>query len=153
MQCTPTKQETSDFLGKMSSWCLCKEHTFLAWIWFTKIKFIILLFEIWPFLYKTIRCFAGCVILRNRPLKFAIPIVLDMTGCKKCTFFVEKCLKSVRNCIHRKIMVCKKTKISNRQISYFSPLCQLQLYISQNRPVRLVSQFCWCTSNMCWHHC
>ena len=27
MWCTPTKQETSDILGKMSFWYHCKEHT------------------------------------------------------------------------------------------------------------------------------
>ena len=39
------------------------------------------------------------------------------------------------------IKVCKKTRSQNRQMSYFSPLCQIQSSISQNRPVRLVACF------------
>ena len=33
-------------------------------------------------------------------------------------------------------------------MSYFSPIYQLQLSISQNRPVRLVPQFCWIASHI-----
>ena len=64
-----------------------------------KIKFILLLFERWPCMYKTVSRFSGNVILRTRPLKFPIcvkndfeksafkvptPIVLDMTDCRRC---------------------------------------------------------------------
>ena len=34
-------------------------------------------------MYKTVSGFSGSVILRNRPLKFPIPIVLDVTDIDK----------------------------------------------------------------------
>ena len=42
----------------------------------------------------------------------------------------------------------KKPKSQNRQTSYFSPLCQLHLSISQNRPVRLVPYLLQCVTYM-----
>ena len=118
MWCTPQKQGTSDILGKMRFWCHCKGHTFS---FDNKIKFILLLFEIWPFVYKTGHCFSGSVILRNWPLNFLILIVLDMTDCRKCGFFVGKLLKNCQK-LHgsnrKYIMVHKKEKKSqNWQMS------------------------------------
>ena len=76
----------------------------------------------------------------NQSLKFPIPTVLDLTGCSKCRiFFRENVWKSVKNyigCDRRLIKV--KRKSQNRQMIYFSPLCQILLLISQNRPVQLV---------------
>ena len=58
---------------------------------------------------------------------------------------MEKCLKISQN-VHggdrKHIEVYKKQKLQNQQVSYFSPLCQLQLYISQNRLVLLVLLGC-----------
>ena len=66
-------------------------------------------------MYKTVRGFSGSVILRNRPLKFLIPIVLDMTGCRNAEFYKEKCLQ-ISQKIHggdrNHIKVGTKTKIS-----------------------------------------
>ena len=41
-------------------------------------------------MYKTVNSSSGSVILRNRPLKFPIPIVLDMTGYRNCITFYGK---------------------------------------------------------------
>ena len=46
------------------------------------------------------------------------------------------------------IRYVKKTKSQNRQTSYFSPLCQLHLFISHNRPVRLVPYLLQCVTYM-----
>ena len=94
----------------------------------------------WIFVYKTISSFPGSVILRNWPLKF--PIVLDATSCRKCRICVGKCLK-ISQKLHRcdgkhNKAIMYKIKSSKSTVSYFSPLYQLPLSISQNRPVRLV---------------
>ena len=102
---------------------------------------LFLLFEIWPLVYKTVSSFSGSVILRNRPFKFPFPIVLNLTDCRKCIIFCGKMFEN-RSELHggdrKHIKVCKTIKIS---ISNFSPLCQLQSSISQNRSVRLVPCF------------
>ena len=91
---------------------------------------------------KTVSAFSGSENLRNQPLKFHILIVLDLTGCRKCRIFCGK-LFEIINKLHggdiEHIKVCKKSQ--NWQMSCFSPLYQLQLSISQNRPVRLVPCF------------
>ena len=51
---------------------------------------LLLLLEIQPFVYKTVSSVSGGGILRNQFLKFPVPIVLDMAGCRKCRFFHEK---------------------------------------------------------------
>ena len=92
---------------------------------------ISLLFEIWLFVYKTTSSFSESVILRNQPVKFPIPLVLDLTGCKMHNFLWEKVSKSVKNymeVIEKHIKVYKKSQ--NWQMSYFSPLCQLQISVS-----------------------
>ena len=88
--------------------------------------------------------FSGSTILRNQPL-FPIPIVLDLTGCRKCQNFGGKHLK-ISQKLHggdRKHMVCKKIPkiLKFWQMSYFSLICQLQLSIPQNRLVWLVPCF------------
>ena len=63
-------------------------------------------------------------------------------------FFVENCLK-IRNymeVIENILRYVKKQKSQNQQMSYFSPLCQLHLSISQNRPVQLVACLLECMS-------
>ena len=116
----------------------------------TIIKFIRpLLFEVWSFVYKTISSFSRSVILSNHILIFFIPIIdLNMTGCIKSELFFfgggGKCLKICQK-LHggdrKHTKVCQKTKISNQQMGYFSPLYQLQSSISRNRHVRLVPCF------------
>ena len=49
----------------------------------------LLLFEILPFVFKTISDFCGSVILKNWPFMCPIPIVLDMAGCRMCRFLKE----------------------------------------------------------------
>ena len=65
-------------------------------------------------MYKTKSCFSGNVILRNRPLEFPIPVVLDMTGCRKCRMFGGDMFESSQK-LHggdrKHTKVCKKTKI------------------------------------------
>ena len=58
-------------------------------------------------------------------------------------FLWENVWKSVGNYIEviKDIKVRTKTKISNWQMSHFSPLCQFQLRVSQSKPVRLVPCF------------
>ena len=59
-------------------------------------------------------------------------------------FLYENICKSVSNymeVIEDMFKVCKKQNSQNWQMSYFKPLYQVQLSISQNRPVRLV--FCF----------
>ena len=48
----------------------------------------------------------------------------------------------------RYVKKCLKKNSQNRQMSYFSPLCQLQLSLSQDRPVLLAPLFCWSTSHL-----
>ena len=68
--------------------------------------------------------FSGSVNLRNRPLKFLITIILDMTGCRHVQNVLwQKCWK-IRNCMEviENILRCvKKQKSQNQQMSYFSP--------------------------------
>ena len=77
-------------------------------------------------MYKTLRGFSGSKILRNLPLKFPIPIVWDMTGCKNTEFLLRKCSKISKK-LHggdrRHIKVCQKKISKNQQMSNFSPLC------------------------------
>ena len=80
----------------------------------TKIRFILLLlFEIWPFVYKTY-----VLILRNWPLKFPFYIV-----------FGHDRMQEMQNVLQ------------NWEMSQIFTLRQLQLSISQNAPVRLVTCF------------
>ena len=51
---------------------------------------ILLLVEMWPYVYKTITSFSVNVILRSQPSKFSIPIVLDLKSCQKCRNFCGK---------------------------------------------------------------
>ena len=51
MCCTPTKQGTCDILGKISFWYHCKESICFD----VKIKFVLQLFEMWPFVFKTVK--------------------------------------------------------------------------------------------------
>ena len=67
--CTPTKQETSDFLDKINFWYYCKEHTFSFNLIPELSPNSCYFFEIWPFVYKIVSGFSGIVILRNWPLK------------------------------------------------------------------------------------
>ena len=76
--------------------------------------------------------FSGSVILRYQPLKFLIPIVLDITGSRKCrSYFVGKCLK-ISQKLHggdsKHIKVCTKTKKTQKLTDelFFTP-CQFQL--------------------------
>ena len=39
-------------------------------------------------MYETVSDFSGSVILRNQPLKFPFPTVLDLIGCRTCRFFL-----------------------------------------------------------------
>ena len=65
MWCTPTRQGTSDILSKWVFGIIVRS-THSALIWFdSKIMFILLLlFEIWQFVYKTVGDFSGSVILK-----------------------------------------------------------------------------------------
>ena len=81
-----------------------------------------------PALYKTVSGSSGSVILTYWPLKFPIPIFLDMTGCRKCCFFFffggGECLKLSQK-LHggdkKHIKMYKKQKTENHQMNYFSP--------------------------------
>ena len=77
---TPTKQGTSDILGIMSFWYHCKEHTF---------NFIP---KSSPYSSYFLRYnhLSGSVILRNLPLKFPIPRLFNLTGCRKYRIFCGK---------------------------------------------------------------
>ena len=77
-------------------------------------------------------------------LKVTYSYSFDLTGCRKCRIFCGKCLKMIQklHALDRKhIKACKKQKCQNQQMSHFSPLYQLQLPVSRNRPVRLVPCF------------
>ena len=64
-----------------------------------------------------------------------------MTSCRKCRFFCGKCLK-ISQKLHRADRKCIKNKnLKIDRCVVFSPLCNLQLSISQNRPVQLVPCF------------
>ena len=93
MWCTPTKQGTSDILGK-TRWVfgIIVRSTLSALIWNRNLIHTptFWLFEIWPFVYETSSSFSGSVILRNWPIKFPIPMALDMAGCRKCSIFCGK---------------------------------------------------------------
>ena len=74
---------------------------------------------------------------------------------KMQNFLWENVWKSVRNYMDviediLKYIQKTKTKSQNRQRSYFSPLCQLQLSIYQNRPVQLVP--CFVGMHHIWFH-
>ena len=77
--------------------------------------------------------------------KVSYSLVLDSKGCRKCKNFCGKIVwKSVRNYMDLKediFMYVKKQISQNRLMSHFSPPCQIQLPISQNRPVRLAPCF------------
>ena len=89
---TPTKQETSDILGKISFWYHCKEHVFgfhliqksSSYSYF--LRYDHLCIRLWCFFFF----FFEVWFWENRPLKYPIPIVLDMTGCKQCKIFCRK---------------------------------------------------------------
>ena len=93
-----------------------------GWFWHLQVpgeggslKFILpILFEIWPFVYKTISGFSESAILRNLILKFPVPVVLDMTGCRKCKFFMGNWLKMCQKS-HRGDK--KKTKQNKKRIT------------------------------------
>ena len=75
-------------------------------------------------MYKIVSDFSGSVILKISAFKISYTIVLDLTGCKKCRIFVEKCLK-VSQKLHggdrRHIKVRKKTQISkSTDASFFT---------------------------------
>ena len=62
-------------------------------------------------------------------------------------FFVGKCLK-ISQKLHggdrKHIKVCKKKqKSQNQQMSYFSPLCEIQLSIISKQACATCSLFCW----------
>ena len=69
--------------------------------------------------------------------KVPFPVVLDLSGTRKYFFFFLK----ISQKLHGGGLSNIGKKNQNRQMSYFSPLCQLQLSISKNRPVRLVPCF------------
>ena len=132
MWCTPSKQGTSDILGKMNFWYNCKEHTNKSSSnssYFLKYN------------HFCISVLSGSVIWRHQPLNFPIPNVRIWQAAENAEFFVGKCLKINQKSHGGERKHIKVHKKKNRQMSYFSPLCQLQLPISQNRHVRLVPWF------------
>ena len=102
------KQRTRDILGKMSFWFHCREHTF-SFNLIPKLSS----YSSYFFRYDHLctRHFSGSVILRNLPLKFQIPIALDLTGCRKCRIFEGKFLK-ISQKLHggdrKHVEVCKQ---------------------------------------------
>ena len=96
----------------------------------------------WPFVYKTVRDFRGSVILRNQPFKVSYSYSFGYDRWQEMQNFywknVRKLFRSYMGGERKHIKVCKRTKSQNWHISYFSPLCQLQLSISQNWPLQLV---------------
>ena len=156
MWCTPTKQGTGDILGNMSFCVIIRstlsafqyEHHFGIKLKFdTKMKFILLLFEIWTFVYDFKQFLWKCdfEILTFR-ISYSYSFGFDRLH-KNAEFFcgkvfeIMKISQKLQGGDRRHIKVRKKTKMSNWQMSYFSPLCQLQSSISQNRPVWLVPCF------------
>ena len=99
MWCTPTKQGTSDILDKMSFWYGCKEHTFRCNLIPKSCRFIfLLLFEIWPFVYKIVSSFSESVILKNFAFKVSHSYSFGFDKLQKMQIvFVENVWKSVRN--------------------------------------------------------
>ena len=106
-------------------WYHCKEHTFSFNLISKSSSYASYILR-----YDS---FSESVILRNRPLKFPIPIVLDLTGCKNAAFFffVGKCLK-IGQKLHRgdrkHKKYVKKKKSQNRQMNYFLP-CAITLIV------------------------
>ena len=70
-------------------------------------------------MYKTVSIFSGNVILRNWPLKFLVPIVLDLT--EKCLKISQKLHKGDKNILRNVKKKKKEKKIQNLQMTYFSP--------------------------------
>ena len=72
-------------------------------------------------------------------MKFSIPIVFGFDrAAENEEFLWENVGNSVKNyiaLIEDVLLYVKKQNFLNRQMNHFSPLCQLQLPISQNRPV------------------
>ena len=86
-------------------------------------------------MHKTLSSFSGGVILRNRPLKFPVPIVWDLTGCRNAEFSWGKCLK-INQKIHggdrRHIKVRKKIKIlKSTDGLFFIPMPNPIVHISK----------------------
>ena len=154
--CTPTKQGTSDILGKMSFWYHCMEHTFSFNLIPKSSSYSSYLLRYDP-VYKTVGGFSGSVILRNLPLKFPSfgydRLQMMQNFCGKMFEISQKLHGGDRN----HIKVCKKKTKQNKNLKIdrwviFHPICQLQMPISQNRPVWLVPCFVgvnhicrWCT--------
>ena len=137
------KTGTSDILDKMGFWYHRKEHTFS--------------FNVIPKSSSYSSYLLRCDNLCLRPLAvslevwlweiglkiflFLFPIFWNVTGSRKCRIFVRKCLK-ISQKLHRQVIevilryvrCVKKQKSQNQtdRVTYFSPLCQLQLsYISK----------------------
>ena len=105
-----TKLGTSDILCKLSFGIIVR-NTLSALIWYQNQVHAILTFEIRPFVYMTVSGFSGSVILRNQPLKFLIPMSLDLTDCNADFFFI--CLKiseKLHEADRKHINVWKKNK-------------------------------------------
>ena len=102
----------------------------------------------------------GSVIVRNRHLKFLIPIVWIWQAAENTDFFfffffffffVGKWLKMIQKVhggdIKHAYMSKNKNRQNGRWVIFCPCICQLQLPISQNRPLRLVP-FCWSASHL-----
>ena len=79
-------------------------------------------FKIWPFVYKTVSCFSRSVILRNWTLKLPFPIVLDMTGCRKCIIFCGKMFEISQNYIEVMRYIKKKQISKPTDELFFTPV-------------------------------
>ena len=94
-------------------------------------------------MYKTVtKWFLWSVVFRNWPSKFPIPIILNLTGCRKCIIFCGKCLE-ISQKLHggdkKHIEVCKKKKnqLKINRWAIFHPYANFNCRVSQNRLVRL----------------
>ena len=103
---------------------------------------------------KPVYDFFESVILRNRLLKFSIPVVLDMKGCRKAESFWGKCLK-ISHKLHEgdknHIKVCKKNrenlKINRCVIFHPMPtsIVRISKYACATCPCFIgVHQYLWC---------
>ena len=144
MWCTPTKQGTSDILGEMRFWYHCTEHMF-SFNLITKSSSYTYFLNYDHLFVRLYKRFLWMWFWEISLLKFPIPIDLDMTGCRKCRILWGNVWKSVRKLYgggRKHIKACeKKKKISKSTDELFFTPCQLLLFISQNKLVRLVPSF------------
>ena len=137
---TPTKQWTRVTFWIKQVFGSIVRSTLSALIWFQKSSSYSYFLKYDHLCIIRLSIFSGSVILRNWPLKFPIPIIMNLTGCRKCRVFLwENVWKSVRNymVVIENILRFAKTNKQNWQTRFFF----FHPYANFNCPYRKIGLF------------